>query len=353
MQWFVLVVVLIVVATTSGSAADIKAAITPDLRILQVRGVAESAGFDIAVRLQSAPAAAPAMMGSMVAENGLTEFTPIVPFLAGEAYRVEIDGPKQERISIQVTAPKNAAEAPVVTMQPRGAVFPANALKFYLHFSEPMEQGVFLDRLRLFQQDGKEVVGPFRETELWSPDGRRLTVWFHPGRQKTGVNLNEEEGPVLRPGTSYELVVSSSWRSVNGISIGKDQRFAFQAGPPDHERPNPGSWVIRAPRAGSDEPLRLDLRESLDPALLRNGIEVRRSDGNAADGAAVATVAEDGSGIDFHGHRWEAGEYEIGIKPGLEDLAGNNLVRPFEVDLSTAPSSGSPRPTILRFAIKP
>ena len=65
-----------------------------------------------------------------------------------------------------------------------------------------MRQGVFLEFCKLRASHGREDDdGPFRETELWSEDGRRLTLWLHPGRQKTGVNLNTEIGPVLDPGT--------------------------------------------------------------------------------------------------------------------------------------------------------
>src|SRR4051812_2774418 len=91
-------------------------------------------------------------------------------------------------------------EAPrLEAIYPSGALLPANHLKFYLHFSAPMREGVFLDYCRLLDEHGAPVAEPFRETELWSDDHRRLTLWLHPGRQKTGVNLNDDFGPVLKP----------------------------------------------------------------------------------------------------------------------------------------------------------
>jgi hypothetical protein len=87
----------------------------------------------------------------------------------------------------------------ITAIHPGTDRLPANHLKFYLHFSQPMQQGVFQRHCALLDQNGKPVVEPFRETELWSADRKRLTLWLHPGRQKTGVNLNDEFGPVLQP----------------------------------------------------------------------------------------------------------------------------------------------------------
>jgi hypothetical protein len=36
---------------------------------------------------------------------------------------------------------------------------------------------------------------------------------------------------------------------------------------------------------------------------------------------------------------WTAGSYELRADPNLEDLAGNNLTKPFEVDVSELPGS--------------
>src|SRR6186713_2761613 len=76
----------------------------------------------------------------------------------------------------------------VDAVYPSAATLPANHLKFYIHFSAPMRQGVFLDHCKLLDDHGRMIMTePFRETELWSEDGKRLTLWLHPGRQKTGV----------------------------------------------------------------------------------------------------------------------------------------------------------------------
>lgn len=42
---------------------------------------------------------------------------------------------------------------------------------------------------------------------LWDPEGRRLTLFLHPGRIKRGVAMHEALGLALRPGRRYRLVV--------------------------------------------------------------------------------------------------------------------------------------------------
>lgn len=261
------------------------------------------------------------------------KFVPAAPLAGSQRYRAEWlaeDGSSQKlEFEFRLTPQK----PPTVRFAPQ-AKLPANALKFYLHFSEPMEQGVFLERLRLLDADGKDVIGPFRETELWSPDGKRLTVWFHPGRQKTGVNLNEDEGPVLRANSKHTLVVAGSWRSTSGVALGEDVRFDFQVGQADHDSPSVTRWKIQTPKSGTREPLQVEFDEALDPAMLSNALQVWR------DGSALTlTISNSGKHWSVVPQQpWIAGTYELRADPLLEDLAGNNLTQPFEVDLQAAPA---------------
>jgi hypothetical protein len=260
------------------------------------------------------------------------KFVPAAPLAGSQRYRAEWlaeDGSSQKlEFEFRLTSKK----PPTVRFAPQ-ATLPANALKFYLHFSQPIEQGVFLERLRLLEADRKEVIGPFRETELWSPDGKRLTVWFHPGRQKTSVNLNEEEGPVLRANSKHTLVVAGSWRSTSGVALGEDVRFDFQVGPADHEMPMMQEWQIMAPKSGTREPLIVRFDEPLDPAMVTSALSVHR-------GSETVPVEIEVDGLNWRAipaQPWTVGSYELRADPNLEDLAGNNLTKPFEVDVSELP----------------
>ncbi len=272
------------------------------------------------------------LLGRMEVLADRLVFVPALPLVPGQRYRAEWLGRtgKAETAEFEIHVLKQSP--PDVQMLPRSPL-PANALKVYLQFSQPMEQGVFLDRLCLLDAAGKEVTGPFRETELWSPDGRRLTVWLHPGRQKTGVNLNISEGPVLRPGSRYSLMVSGLWRSSTGTPLGKDQAFHFDTIDADHTCPAMARWKIQAPAAGTLEPLQIEFDEPLDPAMLGSALQVWHQ-GRAlklrvsSSGRRWSAVPE---------KAWTSGRHELRADPLLEDLAGNNLKQPFEVDVQAAP----------------
>lgn len=279
------------------------------------------------VRVFGAKAQTP-LFGTVSVEAGTARFSPALPFVAGESYRVELqreDGTwRAERLIFE----RPHAAAPTVSLAPSPAVLPANALKLYLHFTQPMEQGVLLERLTLRRQDESIVHGAFRETELWSPDGRRLTLWLHPGRQKTGVNLNRDEGPVLIAGEKHLLKISGAWRSAAGVPLGNDVSFVITAAAADHACPDPARWRLDAPQAHTRAALVLRFDEPLDPAMLVSSLSL-------PGGTGVVEVSSDGRTWSWTPSRpWVRGTHAVAIDPLLEDLAGNNLQHPFEVDRS-------------------
>lgn len=298
--------------------------------------------------LRRAEGGAP-VLGRWERTAGRAVFLPALPLPAGQSFALEWTGADGVKCRQEFLTAASSGAVPTVELRPAGVSLPANALKFYLYFSEPMERGVFLEHLRLIESDGREVVGPFRETELWSPDGRRLTVWFHPGRQKTGVNLNLDEGPVLREGTRCRLVVSGAWRSAAGVALGSDRSFEWQVGPADHTLPTLAGFRLDPPAAGSREPWVVHSIEPLDPGMLAGALQIRRA-GRTVAGRAEA--APDGCSWRFiPAAAWLSGDHELQADPNLEDLAGNSLVKPFEVDLTGAgvsPSAPLTRSFILR-----
>lgn len=290
-------------------------------------GQIEAHGRD--VRVFRGDASQP-LFGSVVKTHDSVCFAAALPLSPGEAYRIEIQTADGRWSTQRLKFKLSAAVAPTVSISPSPTVLPANALKLYLHFTQPMEQGVFLDRITLQRQDGKVVHGAFRETELWSPDGKRLTLWLHPGRQKTGVNLNIDEGPVLQEHRQHTLKIAANWRSTTGVALGKETAFALAAGAVDHTCPNPLRWQITAPKAGTCDPLVVSFDEPLDPAMLISTLKVQRGEGEVA---GVVTVVADARTWSFTpALAWTPGACVLKIDPLLEDLAGNNLLGPFEVD---------------------
>lgn len=230
---------------------------------------------------------------------------------------------------------------PLTAIFPSSSVLPANHLKFYVHFAEPMREGVFLEHCRLLDEHGNPVSEPFRETELWSDDRQRLTLWLHPGRQKAGVNLNDEFGPVLEPGRRYTLVISGTWPTARGTPLGADLTKAFRAGARATAQLDPAKWRIDAPPAGTLQPLEVRFPAPLDRALLARCLRVREAGGAIVSGKAESTDDERWWRF-VPGARWEAADYRLEVDAILEDLAGNSLARPFEVDLEGPPPRRTP-----------
>lgn len=271
-------------------------------------------------------------------------FVPSTPFVRGRTYEVEITRAGGSRSKVEVTFDLADQKVPVVYLSPAASRIPANTLKLYLDFSEPMEQGDFLKHLKLRRREGGEVAGAFRETELWSPDGKRLTVMLHPGRQKTGVNLNLDEGPVLVAGESYDLVVSSRWRSAKGVPLGSEGVFLLQPVDADHDQPDPSSWQVILPRAKTREALVVKTDELFEPQIFMRAIIMNETPGKAQ----VKLVGHKGLEWRFTPEEpWKTGGHEITLDPELEDLAGNTTQRPFEIDLSA--QKPLPRANVIRF----
>lgn len=312
------------------------------------------------------------LFGSYAVRENELVFTPSAPLVTGAMYHIvflppglsEADSAKAFRTGFgtvsgkgklelihQVPASSSTAAPTIESVHPTSDSLPTNHLKFYITFSEPMEHGVFMERIKMLRGDGSEIAGPFRETELWSPDGKRLTVWLHPGRQKTGVNLNESEGPVLKDGDSITLLISGGWRAASGQKLGADFKRSYRVTKADHERVDPSKWTVQAPKANTREPLRLTFPKPLDWALLQDSIAVLSS-----NGGAVAGLIGDGDGERtwsfMSNASWSAGDYSISIKPELEDLAGNNLAGPFELDVSSSSGKSEPSVTKLSFHVE-
>ncbi|MES2507857.1 MAG: hypothetical protein V4599_14220 [Verrucomicrobiota bacterium] len=290
------------------------------------------------------------LMGTSKTGPGSLRFEPALPLLAGQTYQVQWQEGR-ETVTWTAACPAGEVAVPTVRLLPVGVALPANALKLYLQFSELMEQGAFLDKLRLLDAAGQEISGPFRETELWSPDGQRLTVWFHPGRQKTGVNLNVEEGPVLEAGRACTLVVDGSWRSAAGVALGKKAVFSFTAGGADHDCPQPERWRLALPKAGSREALRVTFDEPLDTAMLAGALKVYQGPARQEVRLKVTVAA---SGLEWSAVPevpWQAGSYELSPDPLLEDLAGNSLSKTFEVNVQEPGSLVNAATLLRRFEI--
>jgi hypothetical protein len=225
---------------------------------------------------------------------------------------------------------------------------PANHLKFYIHFSQPMREGrAIFEQIRLLDSSGQQIHDPWRRQELWNSDATRLTLWVHPGRVKTGVNLRDEEGPVLRPGKTYTLEITGDVRGQDGQSL-KIYRKTFATIADDRQRPLPSEWKVSGVQAGTREPIRVQFGEPLDAAIAIRALRIYAPDGKQAPGK-VRLDAHQAVWQFTPTAKWLHDDYRILVADDLEDLAGNTPLRVFDTDLTKA----APRAAVLDLGFRP
>lgn len=276
----------------------------------------------------------PPILGTTRRDGARFVFQPRFALTAGARYRA-VAGGEQADFRVAEAAPHSAAT--LASVQPACTEVPANLLKFYLHFSQPMREGreVFT-RIHLLDSRGEEVGAPWRDTELWTEDGKRLTLWIHPGRVKQGVNLREELGPVLRPGERYTLVVDAALRDATGQALGREFRRSFATTAEIRARLDLAGWEFHPPHAGTREPLQVVSPVALDHALALRCLHVPGVQGEPA-------LTDDERTWSFTpATPWKAEPHQLTADPWLEDLAGNTFERVFDTDLTATADLRTP-----------
>jgi hypothetical protein len=293
-----------------------------------------------------------AMLGSYSLYGNTLRFKPRFPLQPGETYdavlRFPSNTPTQSSApaaihTFTIQAQVKAKTARVVAVYPTSDVLPENLLKFYIEFSAPMRQGNVYKHLQLLDDAGKEIELPFLELsqELWSKDGKRLTVLFDPGRIKQGLKPREVSGPVMEAGKRYTFVIRNKWHDATGQPLNRTYRKDFKCSPPDITQPKPTNWSFSAPQRDRKLPLSITFTEPLDHALLLSSMQVNVVKNDRANASLSITPIQGQIQIDRHetvwrfipDKPWAPGRYTIKIANTLEDRAGNSIGRPFEVDL--------------------
>jgi hypothetical protein len=297
----------------------------------------------------------PPLAGRYHVEANKVHFTPKYPVALGVTLRARLDprvlddpkarpradGDLAGRVVLADFNTKDSiVDQPVtsiVKVSPSATELPENLLKFYIQFSAPMGRGEAYRHIRLLDSIGKPISDPFLELdeELWSPDGTRFTLLLDPGRIKRGLKPREEVGPVFEAGKSYALVIDASWPDALGNPLTKGFRRPFNVRPPDMVPPDPHLWKVSEPRGASRDPLVIRFPEPLDHALALRLITVRDSAGRPVKGDVELDEAETRFRLIPKAFWKPGGEYSLEVGTELEDLAGNSVGRPFEVDLST------------------
>ena len=275
----------------------------------------------------------PPLVGSYSVENGALVFRPKYPLAPGPRYRVAFKGAGAP-IEKVFDGPARVAAPParVERVYPSAAVLPSNQLRLYIYFSAPMSRGEAGQRIHVLDAEGKPLRDVFLPgQELWDPNNRRLTMTFDPGRIKRDLTSNKAMGPPIGEGKRYTLLIDREWRDANGAAMADSFRKPFRGGPAVRQPPDPKTWKIAAPAAGSRDPLIVDLGRPMNYTLLQRMLRVS---GQRGDVAGVVDVAREESEWRFVPNTpWTAGAHTLVVDMSLEDLAGNKIGQPFDIDV--------------------
>lgn len=315
-----------------------------------VSGLLSTKGLSLVVAegTEAEIAARPAVTGEWVSADGRVVFTPKYPLRPGTRYRVLGGGD-----ALEVRTPKKAAREPtaVTHVYPTATELPENVLRFYIEFSRPMPRGDVYRYVSLYTEAGKKDVQPFVEldNELWNPDQTRLTLLIDPGRIKKEVKPRIDLGPVFRQGTKYTLVVSGKWPTLDGTPLGEDLRKPITAVAPVAEAIDPKAWKVAMP-ADDAGPLSVSFDRRMDHPILLRALTVLGPDDKPVAGKAEATNDDRGWAL-RPSNKWAPGKYNLRVETILEDVCGNRIGRPFEVDLARPAPQEVKDPVDLPFTV--
>jgi len=291
------------------------------------------------------------ILGSLERKNGDFLFTPLIPFTGGIRYDVRVRGTRAGGFEIPEN---NAGSAPSVTaIYPSGDTLPENLLKIYLHFDQPMREGVSGRYVKLVENGRDTIDGAFLDLqpELWNPERTVLTLWLDPGRIKRDLQPNRRLGAPMRHGTHYRIVVARAWTDARGQQLTKSYQKAFVTAAKDSLSPRPSRWTLVPPLPATRQPLKIDFKEALDHSLLAEVFEIQSITGAKIPGQWETGRLEKQCSF-VPDANWQPGDYKLLIEPRLEDLAGNNLARPFDRDVSKEPEAFKSDIATLPFQIK-
>lgn len=273
------------------------------------------------------------ILGELQEDEGRVLFTPLIPFTRGESYEVLYG----DSVIGTVTIPQLAqgdANLVVDEIYPTQDTLAENQLKFFVKFSNPMREGESVSHIALLNSDKDTLKGVFLDLqpELWNEDQTLLTLWLDPGRIKRDLIPNLEMGAPLEKGETYRLVISDQWKGKSGGKLDQVYTKYFIVATRDSISPVPASWILDTPKAGTADAVILDFSEALDYSLLNEVFKILDKDGQRLSGNWIIGIEE--KSIHFTPETpWKKGKYILEIESRLEDLAGNNLNRLFEIDL--------------------
>jgi hypothetical protein len=325
--------------------------VTLDKGTVVVSGVSDAKGLRLVVTggTDKEVADRPAMSGEWTSAGGKVVFAPKYPLKPGATYRVFLAD--SQSLDVAVPADTTDRHATLTGVFPAATEVPENVLRFYLHFDKPMPRGDVYRYVQVLKEDGTPVPQPFLklDDELWNPEQTRLTLLIEPGRIKREVKPLIDLGPVFVAGSKYTLVVSGEWPTLAGKPLGRDLRKPITAVTRLEDAPDPKKWTLTPPAAGRDE-LKIVFGRPMDHALLARTLSVIGPDGSAVRGTGAAADS-DRAWTFKPAADWVPGSYKLRVNSILEDVCGNAIGHPFEVELGKPNKPVEPKDVDVPFTV--
>jgi hypothetical protein len=298
--------------------------------------VAPAGGWASVFAVYAGTGDVPALLGTYSVEQDTLVFRPKFPIAAGVRYRAVFRQAGAAPVEKIFDGPPRETErrTRVDRVYPSADVLPSNQLRLYIYFSEPMSRGVAARYIHILDETGKALEGSqavfLPNQELWDPNMKRLTLTFDPGRIKRGLTSNERIGPPIAEGKRYTLVIDREWPDARGVPMTEGFRKSFRGGPAQRTPPDPKQWRISAPKVGTLETLVVDFPNPLNYTLLQRMIQVSGPPPGIV--GTIAIARQETEWVFTPRDPWKAGDYRLVVNTGIEDLAGNHIGQPFDID---------------------
>lgn len=337
MRKVILAASLAVLFGTAYGAANIS--IHFDAGVFRITGFSETVepagGWGSAFAVYTDPRDVQPMLGSYEFSDQVLTFRPRFPIAAGVHYHAVFHA-FGTRVESSFDGPPIATN-PITRIDrvyPSTDILPSNALRLYIYFSAPMSRGEAWTHIHLIDADTNRPVDiPFLELdqELWDQNNQRLTVLFDPGRIKRGLVPSTTIGPSVVEGKHYKLVIDKTWHDARGVNLVEGFEKPFRGGPSDRVIPDPAKWRITAPKSGTMDPLIIAFTKPMDYVLLQRMIGIFDAFGEIR--GKIEIESNETKWRFTPSQSWKPGSYRITADNTLEDISGNHLDRPFDVDI--------------------
>jgi hypothetical protein len=304
---------------------------------MKTSSAAPAKGWNSVFNVYAGAGDVPPLIGTYDVEGDDLVFRPSYPIEPGVRYRAvfkppwggasvekTFEGPRQDR------TPATRVEH----VYPSTDVLPSNQLRLYIYFSGPMSRGEAARYIHVLDENGKVLQGSeavfLPGEELWDPNYQRLTMTFDPGRIKRGLTSNEKIGPPVAEGKRYTLVIDRDWPDARGAPLVTGFRKSYRGGPAERNPPDPKEWRVTAPHASTLEALVLDFQTPMNYPLMQRMLQVSGAQGNVT--GTVSIDRQESQWRFTPRDPWKTGDYQLIVNAAIEDLAGNHVGQPFDID---------------------